>query len=56
VVGPDTDYLWILARNTKLDKTTKDQILATARSYGFNTDGLIFVEHDLDQAVAPVQH
>jgi len=56
VVGPDTDYLWILARSTKLDKTTKDQILATARSYGFNTDGLIFVEHDLDQAVAPVQH
>jgi len=47
VVGPDTDYLWILSRDTKLEKATKDQILATASSHGFNTDELIFVEHDL---------
>lgn len=47
VVGPDTDYLWILARDTKLENATKDQILATASSHGFNTDELIFVEHDL---------
>ena len=50
VVGPDTDYLWILARNTKLEKATIDHILSTARSYGFDTDELIYVDHDRDQA------
>ena len=54
VVGPDTDYLWILARGTKLEEATKDQILATASSYGFNTDELIFVEHD--RADMSLQH
>jgi len=46
VVGPDTEYLWVLARSTSLEKTMLDQILSMARSYGFNTDELIFVEHD----------
>ena len=55
VVGPDTDYLWILARNTKLEKATIDQILSTARSYGFDTDELIYVEHDHDQAASPTR-
>ena len=50
VVGPDTGYLWILARNTELDETTMDQILTTARSYGFNTGKLLYVEHDENQA------
>ncbi len=56
VVGPDTEYLWVLARSTSLEKTMLDQILSMARSNGFNTDELIFVEHDQTQAASPMQH
>ena len=49
VVGPDTDYLWILARTTQLEKNTIDQLLLLARSYGFNTDELIFVDHNKNE-------
>jgi apolipoprotein D and lipocalin family protein len=55
VVGANTDYLWILSRTPTLDQTTLDQILSSARSFGFNTDELIFVEHDKDPHTAPGQ-
>lgn len=46
VVGPDTDYLWILSRTPVLDQVIIDQLLSQAKSLGFNTDQLIFVDQD----------
>ena len=46
VVGPDTDYLWILSRTPVLDQVILDQLLSEARSLGFNTEDLIFVNHE----------
>lgn len=45
VVGPDTDYLWILSRTPELDQVIIDQLLLEARALGFNTEDLIFVDH-----------
>lgn len=47
VAGPDTNYLWILSRTPVMDKVIVDQLLAQAKSLGFNTDELIFVDHQL---------
>lgn len=46
VVGPDTKYLWILSRTPKLDQVIVEQLLSQAKSLGFNTDELIFVNQD----------
>jgi len=46
VVGPDTDYMWILARSPDLDQSIVEQLVAQAKSYGFNTNDLIFVDHE----------
>lgn len=46
VVGPDTSYMWILSRTPVLEKAIVDQLLAEAKSLGFNTDDLIFVDHE----------
>lgn len=45
VSGPDTSYLWILARTPALDKTIVEKLVARARARGFNTDELIYVNH-----------
>ena len=45
VVGPDTDYLWILSRTPVLDQAIVEQLLSQAKSHGFNTQELIFVDH-----------
>ncbi|WP_370691477.1 lipocalin family protein [Methylicorpusculum sp.] len=45
IAGPDRDYLWILARQPELDKTIVDRLVAKAKSLGFTTDQLIYVEH-----------
>jgi apolipoprotein D and lipocalin family protein len=47
VVGPDTSYMWILARTPELDPGIIEGMIATARSLGFPTDSLIFPEHAL---------
>ena len=47
VVGPDTDYLWILSRTPTMDKALVEQLLARAEALGFNTQDIIFVDHDL---------
>jgi len=44
VVGPNTDYLWILSRTPVLDQVIVEQLLSQAKSYGFNTEELIFVD------------
>jgi len=46
VSGPDTSYLWILARTPSLPEHTVDALIAKAQKAGFDTSGLIFVEHD----------
>jgi apolipoprotein D and lipocalin family protein len=49
VVGPNTDYLWILSRTPVLDQVIVDQLLAQADSLGFKTDQLIFVDQKMPQ-------
>lgn len=46
VSGPDTSYLWILARTPSLPEHTVDALIAKAQKAGFDTSRLIFVEHD----------
>ena len=45
VCGPNLSYLWILARDPKLDQQILDSLVAKAKSLGFETDKLIFVKH-----------
>lgn len=46
VSGPDTSYLWILARAPEIDAELKADLTARAAARGFDTSALIFVEHD----------
>ena len=45
VSGPDTSYLWILARQPGLDSAIIKQLLAKASAHGFDTSRMIFVAH-----------
>lgn len=45
VCGPDTSYLWILARQPDLDREIVDRLVARASSLGFDTQQLIYVNH-----------
>lgn len=45
VIGPDTGYLWILARERTLDAAVRDKLVAQAASLGVDTKELIWVEH-----------
>ncbi len=47
VCGPDRSYLWILAREPRLDQAIIDKLVNKAEESGFETDKLIYVEHDL---------
>jgi apolipoprotein D and lipocalin family protein len=44
VCGPDYKYLWILSRTPTLPRERVDALLAKARSAGFDTSKVIFVE------------
>ncbi len=46
VCGPNRSYLWILARETRLDRAVYDQLVARAAELGFPTAELIEVTHD----------
>jgi apolipoprotein D and lipocalin family protein len=46
VSGPDLSYLWLLSRSPTLDKATQDRLVARAAAAGFDTDRLVFVNHD----------
>lgn len=48
VSGPDTSYLWILAREKRLDDALRRELVAKAAARGFDTSALIFVEHEQD--------
>jgi len=49
VAGPDTDYLWILSREPQLDSEVLDELLALAKSLGFDTGKLIMVDQAKNQ-------
>jgi apolipoprotein D and lipocalin family protein len=46
VSGPDTSYLWILAREPKISASLRDELVQRAAALGFDTNALIFVEHE----------
>lgn len=46
VVGPNRDYLWILARTPTLDESILHELLSQAKAQGFATEKLIFDRHD----------
>ena len=48
VIGPDRDYLWILARDRQLDPSIRDRLLALAAGLGIDVGRLIWVEHRRD--------
>ena len=43
VIGPDRDYLWILARDKQLTPEVRAQLLEQARSLGIAVERLIWV-------------
>ena len=46
IAGNNLDYLWILSREKTIPAEYKQRFLAKAKSIGYNTDQLIWVEHD----------
>ena len=50
VLGPDTGYFWILARDRQLPAEVRERLLAQARSLGVEVDKLIWVEHGRDDS------
>jgi len=46
VTGPDRDYLWLLARSKTISDETRDALLSFANQKGYDTDKLIWVDHD----------
>lgn len=42
VMGPDTSYLWILARTPELDPAILESLLASAQALGVDTSELIY--------------
>jgi len=46
VCGSSTSYLWLLARKPTISSDLLDRFIARSKELGFNTDNLIFVEHE----------
>lgn len=46
VAGKNLDYLWILAREKKIPEAVKADFLAKAKAIGYDTNRLIWVEHN----------
>lgn len=46
VSGPDKSYMWLLAREPKLNDNTRNELIAKAASLGFDTNKLVFVSQD----------
>ncbi|EGQ7755910.1 lipocalin family protein [Vibrio vulnificus] len=44
VSGPNTDYLWLLARTPTVDQSLIGTFVSMAKERGFDTERLIFVE------------
>lgn len=46
VCGPTRSYLWILARERKMDDEVLTRLITRASALGFPTDELIYVRHE----------
>ena len=46
VAGKNLKYLWILSRDAEMPKTVRDRYLTIAEDIGYNTEDLLWVEHD----------
>lgn len=46
VSGPSHSYLWLLSRTPTLEDAVVERFELEAKRRGFDTDGLIFVEHE----------
>jgi apolipoprotein D and lipocalin family protein len=46
VTGPSRSYLWILSRDKMLDQKIVAELVARAKEWNFDTEKLIYVEHD----------
>ncbi|PNH90655.1 lipocalin family protein [Vibrio diazotrophicus] len=46
ISGPNTDYLWLLARTPTVEPEVINQFVQMAKERGFDTDKLIFVEQE----------
>lgn len=46
VTGPSRSYLWILAREPRLDARVLGRLVAQAKAWGFATGELVFVRQD----------
>lgn len=49
IAGESTKYLWILSREVNIPEEIKDNYLKIAKEIGYNTDDLVWVEHDKQQ-------
>ncbi|GAB3234213.1 lipocalin family protein [Algoriphagus aestuariicola] len=45
VAGESLDYLWILSRDTTIPQDVKEEYLQIAKTVGYDTDRLLWVEH-----------
>lgn len=45
IAGSDRDFLWILAREPKLDDAVLQRLIGKAKQLGFKTEALIFPAH-----------
>jgi apolipoprotein D and lipocalin family protein len=46
VSGPDRDYLWLLSRTPSVNKELIERFVNTSKKLGYETENLIFVEHN----------
>ncbi len=46
VTGPNNSYLWILSRKPQMPKEILDKLVNTAQQMGFDTENLIYVNHN----------
>lgn len=46
ITGKNLKYLWFLSRETTLPEEVKKNYLGLARSFGYKTDDLVWVNHD----------
>ena len=49
VAGNNLAYLWILSRTPTIPESIKKEYVQKAKSIGYNTDNLIWVEHNINQ-------
>ncbi len=49
VSGPDLSYLWLLSRTPNPPQELINQFISKAEEIGFNTDELIFVNHNSNE-------